>query len=90
MKNPEPVKSLTPSLFQVAANIDDSHALSHGKPISSYLPSGDMVFSRDRLERALQSRISEIRKHVRMDRQPKPARKAVQHTFEMADAAVKA
>lgn len=87
MKNPEPAKSLTPSLFQIAANIDDSHALSQIKPLASYFPSGDQVFSRDRLERALQARISEIRKHVRMDRQLKPARKAVAHPFEMADTA---
>jgi hypothetical protein len=91
MKNPGPAKSLTPSLFHIAANIDDSPASSHRRPLSSCLPSEDWPFSRDSLERALQARMSEIRHHhLPADRQPKPTRKAVNHLFEIADAGAKA
>lgn len=78
-----------PSLFHVAATLDDLPAPSKRKPLSSRLPADGWPFSRDRLERALHARMSEIRKnHASIE--PKPTRRAANHPFEFADAAVKA
>jgi hypothetical protein len=60
MKTSAPPKPLTPSLFQIAASVENVSPAAAKSPFAP-LPLDDWTFSRDRLERALKARLSKIK-----------------------------
>jgi hypothetical protein len=55
-------KSLKPSLFQIAASVDDFAVAQADKPAPALPAPDDWVFSRERLERALTAKVAQIEK----------------------------
>jgi hypothetical protein len=62
VKNQKQTQACTPSLFQIAASFDDSSWPSKAKPVASPLAPHNWIFSRERLESALNTQISGYRK----------------------------
>ncbi len=62
MKNTEPGKSLMPSLFQIAASLDDTSPVAPAKSPFARLPMDNWAFSRERLENALRARLSHLKR----------------------------
>lgn len=62
MRTSLPPKPAMPSLFHIAASLDDFPPAAAGKTPFVRLPLDDWNFSREKLERALNARLSEIKK----------------------------
>jgi len=80
MKSAEQKKLLGPTLFHLAASLDQPASSALSKPASVRLPLDDWAFSRERLESALRARITLIKKHSVMA----PENRAVKQTKRAA------